>query len=342
MSELSVYNDEIIELLRLQFPDFNRIQLDNFQQILGGADTTIYGFDFASETETIPLILRIYRPAYSDSARREFTVMRNLYTEGISVPRPYICNENSSATGKSYIVMERIEGDILSNVLNSTYSTPRFDVLLESFVENLVKINSIDWTTQFRFLDSYDIVENSHLFIKHQISHPKQLVQEYALDTLSPVISWLEENQPELQEPCFLHSDYHAMNVLVRNDDSLVTIDWSNAKLGDFRYDLGFTILALRSMVHDLQDKIVKIYENKAEVKVGDIDYFIVLSSLWNLFRIYSGAFDYRITGENPETIRLLATEYYDYASAIIKTTQETTGVPLDTLLDELNKRKEE
>ncbi len=342
MSELSVYNNEIIESLKLQFPDFNRIHLDNFQQILGGADTTIYGFDFISETESIPLILRIYRPAYSDSARREFTVMRNLYTEGISVPRPYICTENSSATGKSYIVMERIEGAILSNVLNSTRSTPRFDALLQSFVENLVLIHSIDWRKHLRFLDSYDIVENSHHFIEYQISHPKQLVQEYGIDTLSPVLDWLEENQPVLQEPCFLHSDYHAMNVLVRNDDSLVTIDWSNAKLGDFRYDLGFTVLALNSMIHDLKDKIITIYENVAEVKVRDIDYFMVLSSLWNLLRIYSGAFDYRITHENPETIRLLATEYYDYASAIIKTTQETTGVSLDILLDELKKGKEE
>ena len=336
MNEFDAYKDEISEKIAVKYPDFRDSKMSEFKQILGGADTTIYGFDLVSDSKSIPLILRIYRPAFPDSAKIEFTVLQNLYAEGIGVPRPYLCNEKSDATGRAYIIMERIEGTLLSDALHASQSTPRFDQLLESFVRNLVAIHSLDWTKTFTFLDRYNIAENPHLFFTKELAYPKKIIADHHVDSLSPVIDWMEDNQVELREPCLLHSDYHAMNNLVRNESEMVTIDWANAKLGDFRYDLGFAVLVLNSMGFDPTEKMVSLYESISGKKALNLEYFMVLSSLWNLLRIYSCVFDHRITGENEVTANLFTNEYKAYALNIVKTTEETTGVSMDELLGAL------
>ena len=337
MNELDVYKEEIIEKIGVEHPALRNSRMSEFQQIFGGADTTIYGFDLISDSESIPLILRIYRPVFSGSAKKEFTVLQKLHAGGIGVPKPYLCVEKSDTTGRAYIIMERIEGPLLSDELTASQSTPRFDQLVESFARNLVAIHSLDWTKTLTFLDRYDITENPHLFLTYELGHPKKIIADHQVDALSPVIEWMEANPVELKESCLLHADYHAMNNLVRNENEMVTIDWANAKLGDFRYDLGFAVLALNSMGLDLGDKLVSLYESISGKKVMNLEYFMVLSSLWNLLRIYSCVFDYRITGENEVTANLFTSDYRPYSLNIVKTTQETTGVSMGELLDALN-----
>ncbi|MGY5865691.1 MAG: hypothetical protein RTV41_13895 [Candidatus Thorarchaeota archaeon] len=46
--------------------------------------------------------------------------------------------------------------------------------------------------------------------------------------------------------------------------------------------------------------------------------------------------FDHKITGENDVTANLFTNEYRNYALNIVKTTQETTGISMDVLLEEL------
>lgn len=336
MNELNDYKEEIIEKIAVEYPALKNSTMSEFKQIFGGADTTIYGFDLVSDSKTTPLILRIYRPAFSDSATREFRVLQNLHAEGIGVPRPYLCSANSDTTGSAYIIMERIEGPLLSDELYASQSKHRFNQLLKSFVGNLVAIHSLDWTKAFTFLDRYDITGNPHLFFTYELARPKKIIADHRVDALSPVIDWMEANQVELREPCLLHSDYHAMNNLVKHESEMVTIDWANAKLGDFRHDLGFAVIALNSMGFDLTEKLVSLYASISGKTVENLEYFMVLSGLWNLLRIYSCVFDHRITGENEVTANLFTNEYKPYALNIVRTTQETTGVSMDELLEVL------
>ncbi|MGY5854929.1 MAG: phosphotransferase [Candidatus Thorarchaeota archaeon] len=334
MSELASYKEEILEILSKDYPDFKKSRMSEFRRILGGADTTIYGFDLTSDSATIPLIMRLYRPAFSDSALKEFSVIQNLHTRGVGVPRPYLLNENSKSTGRAYIVMERIEGNLLSDELHASYSSSRFNQLLELFVRNLVAIHSVDWTEGLSFLDGYDIKGNPHLFYTYGVARPKRIIAEFGIDTLSSVIDWMDSNQEELHGPCLLHSDYHAMNNLVRDDGSIVTIDWGGVALGDRRYDLGFAAMALNSMYPDLTEKLVSMYQSLSGMRIQNLEYFMVLSGLWNLLRVYSCAFDFQITNESEESASLFLNDYRDYTINLVKTTQETTGVSMAKLLD--------
>jgi aminoglycoside phosphotransferase (APT) family kinase protein len=144
----------------------------------------------------------------------------------------------------------------------------------------------------------------------------------------------MEAHAPETKELCLIHGDYHAMNVLVRNDYDLVIIDWMGARIGNFRSDLAFAILTLASADLCLEDTIVTLYETQTGKRVENLDYFTALSCIWNLVRIYSCAFDRSIIGEDDESARLFLREYHRYSRLLVETVQKATGVALPRLPD--------
>ena len=312
------------------------MKLGSFSQILGGADTSIFAFDLVSDTLVVPLILRIYRPEHTSSARREYQIMRGLYAAGFRIPRPYILIEKLSTLDRACIVMERIQGQLLSEEVLSSYPGARSDQLIREYMKAMAGLHSIDWSQHLSFLDSDGVSDNPQLSIDYDLSKPRRLAREYDIDELSQVVEWLEDNRVEIPEVCLIHGDYHSMNVIVTKDSRLITIDWTNAKLGDYRTDLGFAVAASSSSELNFRERMVSEYETATGKIVDDLDYFMVLSVLHNVFRIYSAIFDHRITGETEDTARLFRSEHSNYSRYIVTITQETTGVSLARILNKI------
>jgi aminoglycoside phosphotransferase (APT) family kinase protein len=333
---MSEYGNEILELISEEYPQYSDSRLSEFKQILGGADTTIYGFDVILESESLPLILRVYRPHSSGSGMKEFRVIQELYARGVGVPRPYVYTAESGVNGRAHLIMERIDGLLFADELYASRFTSRFNELLEMFVRNLVAIHSVDWTEGLTFLDRFDIAENPHLFITNELAAPKRIINEHRMGDLLPVIDWIESNEVSLGIPVLLHADYHGMNNLLKGPDTLVTIDWANARLGDCRFDLAFAVTFLSSMGLDVRARVVAQYESFSGKKIRNLQYFMVLASLWNLLRIYSAVCDHRIMNESKETASLLRNQYRDYALEVVRTTQDITGVSLKEIVTAL------
>lgn len=330
---MSEYRNEILELISEAYPQYSGFRLSEFKQIFGGADTSIYGFDLISDSESLPLILRVYRPHTSGSGRKEFRVLQELYARGVGVPRPYVYTAESGVNGRAHLVMERIDGPLFVDELYASRSTPRFNELLDMFVRNLAAIHSVDWTEGLALLDRYDITKNPRQFITNELAAPKRIINEHRITELSLVIDWIESHEVSLDAPVLLHADYHGVNILLKGPDTLITIDWANARLGDRRYDLAFAVMFFSSMGFDVRERVVAGYESISGHKILNLDYFMVLSSLWNLLRVYSAVFDHRIMNETEETAALLQSQYRDYALEVVMTTQEVTGVSLKNVV---------
>jgi aminoglycoside phosphotransferase (APT) family kinase protein len=136
--------EEILLRLLSVLPEFANGRLGNFSRILGGADTTIHAFDLISQSGVVPMVVRVYRPGSIDHARREYTVMERLHSAGISVPKPYVFVQDSTAIGETYLVMERIDGPLLSDALLASQGTLRFDRLLKEYVKDLAALHALD------------------------------------------------------------------------------------------------------------------------------------------------------------------------------------------------------
>ena len=261
--------------------------------------------------------------------------MNQAYAMGVRVPRTYLLVEDSRAAKTAYLIMERITGKTLGETLQERAGSSGVEDLLQAFMRSLAGIHALDWQEGFGFLNRQDIANHPDLFYEHEFKYVKMRVNDHGITELKQVIDWLDENRIAIDNLCLLHSDYHPMNILVTPTDEFVIIDWSNTKIGDYRYDLAFAVMGLKSMGFNT-DHLVPIYESYAKKKVENLEYFAVLASLWNLLRIYSAVFDHSITGENEETERIFATEYNFYAQEVVRVTQETTGVDLAELLKAL------
>lgn len=336
---MKITNDiqsEIYQRLISSYPELSDLHPSSFSQILGGADTSIFAFDLHRDSVTVPLILRIHRPEHSGSARREYQIMKGLYSAGLDIPRPYILLERLSTLDRACIVMERIQGQLLSEEVLASYPGSRSDRLIREYMKTMARLHSIDWAQHLPFLDSNGVNTDPQLSVDYDLSRPRRLLRRYDINELTQVVGWLEDNEVKIPRACLIHGDYHAMNIMVTNDSRLITIDWTNARLGDFRIDLGFAVVAACSSGLNIRKQMVSEYESATRGSVEDLDYFIVLSTLNNVFRIYSAIFDHRITGESDETAHLFRSEYSDYSRYIVTTTQEITGVSLARILDRI------
>jgi aminoglycoside phosphotransferase (APT) family kinase protein len=345
MSELRItedVRDDIHKRLTSVYPEMGPLELGYFKQIHGGATQTMYSFNLLSESNTVPLTLRVFTQDQAEGAEKEFLTIQRLYDKGLKVPRPYFIALDSTALGRPYIVIEYIYGPMLSDVLMALKSGSRFDYLIQEYTNNMAVLHSLDWSEQFLFLDSREIHDNPEMFSYRELARPMEIIERHSIKDLLPVVEWMQDHAVTTTEACLIHGDYHGMNIIVRDEKELVTIDWNSARIGDYRFDLAYSIITLLSANLDVEQKIVQQYERVTGQEVEKLDYFKALSSIWNLLRIYSCLFDYSVMGETDETAQLFIEEYHDYSRFTVETVQQVTRTSLSRLLDALSKVKKE
>jgi aminoglycoside phosphotransferase (APT) family kinase protein len=259
---------EISRHLISSYSELSGLHQSSFSQIHGGADTSIFAFDLRRDSVTVPLILRIHRPENSGSARREYQIMKGLHSAGFDIPKPYILLEKLSTLDRACIVMERIQGQLLSEEIRNSYPGSRCDRLIREYMKTMAMLHSIDWAQHLSFLDSDGVSTDPQLSIDCELSRPRRLLREYDISELTQIVCWLEDNEVKIPRVCLIHGDFHAMNIIVTNDSRLITIDWTNAKLGDFRTDLGFAVVAACSSGLNIRKQLVSEYESATHENV--------------------------------------------------------------------------
>lgn len=104
-----------------------------------------------------------------------------------------------------------------------------------------------------------------------------------------PVLEWLEARRDQV--PCLrpspIHWDFHPGNVLLRDDGSMVVIDWTGPDVSDSRFDLAWTLL-LVSTHEDTKwrDLVLQEYERLVGTKVEQIEYFDVAACARRLLSV--------------------------------------------------------
>ena len=116
---MSLTDSEISSQLLRLYADRESAQILDLARISDGWETDVYAFavehDQASGREREELILRLYPgdDAVGKSAR-EFSAMGKLYQLGYPVPRVVRLEQGSALLGKPFVVMEKIDGCLLT------------------------------------------------------------------------------------------------------------------------------------------------------------------------------------------------------------------------------------
>lgn len=321
---------ELLSELKLIFPNQLNYKIDNFQR-LHGADTETFGFRFIIQEKTIELILRLYR-GITDRAEKEFNTIHSLYNAGLSVPKTYLWRKKSKTITRSYLIMEKIPGVLLSDYLFQIKSEQEKLDYFRLFIQEMVNIHNSDWSNYFPETKSLDLDEDPYLYVTQEIKFPKKMINKFNVVELKPLIEWLEKKKEKSEQLSLLHGDYHMNNVIITPERNLVVIDWANIRLGDFRHDLGFSIVATSSAGEDVTKSFTDLYHAISGIKVKKIEYFMILSILHNLLRCYSTLTNPQITNETEMTKNMFMITYRNYTQYLVKLVHAVTGIQLPTL----------
>jgi aminoglycoside phosphotransferase (APT) family kinase protein len=323
--------EDIRKVLINQFPDIHSLFLGEFERVLGGADNEIFSFKVQGKEKQQNLILRLYKKGTAGHVvKTEYQIIHMLHNENLAVPKPFGYSGEDNYFERAFIVMEKIDGELFSDIF--LMKKALVNKLVFKFVNNLVKLHEFSWKDHFKDYQINTQVPDIHSdpfsTIKEQMYHTKQKVENYEIEELKPLIVWLNNNIEyyPCEELVLLHRDYHGLNIMVKPNGDLVTLDWGSVRLGDRRLDIGYCILALESMLEaSLRAKMVNIYEELSGKSIHGVEYFMVLSNLPLMLRFYSMIVNYDITEENNSTKNTLLVEYRDYCSFILKTIKDIT-----------------
>ena len=325
---------DIIRILKNNFLNINDNSIRDINYLPGGTDTKIYNFILKSDEMYIPLVLKLFRNRLPPTrSQDEYLNLCQIFESKIKVPKPFGFLDNSCSFSQPFMIMEFIQGKLLSEVIYSNLN--QNNDLFTKFITNLVLIHNINWQVIFKEIPIPDIKSDPYIIINTTIKRSKNLIQEFSIKEFYPIIAWLEENSFKYpaDQLVLCHGDYHPKNIIINSHQELVTMDWSNVALSDRRIDLAFTIVMMSSETdQDIEEFILRSYESITNVEIVGIDFFKVLTNLFNFIRIFSAASNFNITQETTETRNVFLNEYKPYCLAVFSLMKHQVNSSFSTI----------
>lgn len=278
-------------------------QIGDFEAISDGWETEVYSFTLAHGSETERLILRMYPGSNMlGKCAHEYRALAGLHTNGYPVPRVALHETDPARLGKPFLIMEKIDGRSMGTILlNDAARQPE---LLTRFVQLMVDLHRIDYRAVLGTNEEY---EPTRWLARKLASDRAYMQDERGQAWVAPVFDWLDAHQADISPmpPASLHRDFHPWNVLITPDDRAFVIDWASFGGGDYRDDLGWTLMLFASGgFHAFRETLLSEYARLSGHAVEQIEYFEVFNTLWRLFdftvSLSSGA---ESLGMRPETV---------------------------------------
>ena len=237
---------------------------------------------------------------------REARVLRALAGRA-PVPRVLAVCEDPAVIGAPFYVMERIEGDVVTDSL-----PPRFDAadarraIGEALVDALVEIHAVDWRAAG--LEGFGRPDG---YLARQLKRFGGLWETNRtrdVPAVDAVARWLGERMPESPAATVVHGDYRLGNVVWAREPAprlAGVLDWEMSTLGDPLADLGYLCLfwveaddpgnamtqaygLTRAPGFPPRDELVARYEERSGRAMGDLRWYRVLA-LWKLIVFMEG-----------------------------------------------------
>jgi aminoglycoside phosphotransferase (APT) family kinase protein len=282
------------------FPAKQGVRVSDLTSISAGWESDIYSFDVehgsAENRWREALVLRIYPgdDAYEKSAR-EFHGMRQLHTAGYPVPQVLILERDNSPFdtaqgrpfGKPFVIMERIEGEMLWPLLFGS-TGERQQALLTQFCGLFVQLHRLEWRPFVDDVSRYD-TGDPYTFVDRELSRFHHFLARFPQPGFLPVLEWLKarRDQVDCLRPSPIHMDFHPGNVLLCDDGSAVVVDWTGLDISDSRFDLAWTLLLVSTHEdEEWRDLVLQEYERLAGIRVEQIAYFDVAACARRLFSV--------------------------------------------------------
>lgn len=185
---------------------------------------------------------------------REFNVLEKLSKVYSAAPKPLIYSDDEAIIGSEFYLMERRKGLIIRGKLQSVppasagvssleTSQDLQKRVVESFIENLVELHSLDYKKI-----GFENFGKPEGYVNRQVEgwtkrYFNAKTDEHA--ELEKAIEWLNENIPNDDSASLVHNDYKFDNIMLAPNDLtkiIAVLDWEMTTVGSPLMDFGTTL----------------------------------------------------------------------------------------------------
>ncbi len=340
LSVLSI-NKNLTRYFEDKFPERRENSISEVKSLAKGWETELFSFVYkynrGIETIEQNLILRIYPGNdLENKIKWEFDVLTSLFRAGYPVPETHILELNAEYFDYPFIIMDTISGSDMGESFGSDLQN-NLMILNELFV----KLHNLDW----RILPT-DIVENKTLdpveLINRRINRIEGNIERFQIQELSTLIEWLRTNRDKVkfERISILHNDFHPHNVMISENGKAYVIDWPACSIGDYRQDLGWTLLLTGAYSsRDVRDLVLKSYEEVLGSEVEDIEYFEIFAAtrrIMDMFMFFGQ--DAKEVGIREDALQQIkeSVSHLEYISSLVKEVTNISIPRFDDLIQSL------
>lgn len=174
------------------------------------------------------------------AVEREFRVIAALGKAGIPVPRTHCLCEDESVIGRSFYVMEYVEGRVLWDQSLPDMTQSERSAIYDEMNRVIAALHRIDYTaaglSDFGKPGNYFARQIGRWSGQYRASETEQI------EAMTRLIAWLPENIPPGDETTVVHGDYRMDNLIFHPHEPriLAILDWELSTLGDPLADFSY------------------------------------------------------------------------------------------------------
>lgn len=223
-------------------------------RLKGATSSSLYGIEASGGSRHEKAVLRLidnkkWLEEHPDIARQEAQGLVRASASGVPVPKFLGLDERGDWCGVPAVLMSMLEGRAL-------LGPPHPRRFLEPLAEALVNIHAVEpGDCDWKYDPWYEINDaRPPAWTKRPVEWQR------AIDLVAA--------GPPAGESCFLHRDYHPMNVLWESGSISGVVDWPNACIGPRGVDLAHCRVNLASLYDvAVADRFLSTYESRLGFK---------------------------------------------------------------------------
>jgi len=258
------------------------------------------------------------RPPLPPSAHdvlREARLLAAVRGTSLRVPPVLAVCDDESVLGVPFYVMERIDGEVITNEVPATLdSPPQRRRIAEELVDALVEMHAVDWRACG--LEGFGKPTG---YLERQLRRFGGLWEHNKtrdLAVVQEVSDWLAQNMPQSPEATIVHGDYRLGNTMFAREAParlVAVFDWEMATIGDPLADVGYmtatwarpdemheTMFDRMSVTHAegflSRDELVARYEERTGRSMSDLRWYQALA-LWKAAVFMEGNYKRSLAG---------------------------------------------
>ena len=179
-----------------------------------------------------------------DKAEKEWYCLQRMNEISYPVPRPLFAAPHVSPFKQPAVAMEKIRGQTASHVFEHSDHEMK-QALMARCCQLYIALHTLDWVPLVPPSEQHRAED----VIPSWLADAQSKSNRQLPDVFDPVLDWLQKQSKDV--PCprlsITHGDFHLNNILVREDGTLFVIDWTGANVTDYRFDLAWTLMLMRT-----------------------------------------------------------------------------------------------